>query len=45
MGGGFSLSKNKVKAVLDLADQLRPFANGEYDQAISELGENEALEP
>jgi hypothetical protein len=43
MGGGFNLSKNKAKAVLELADKIRPFAMGEYDEQIKTLGEGETL--
>lgn len=45
MGGGFSMSKNKVRAVLDNAEALRDFVEGKLDAAIAELGEDEALSP
>lgn len=44
MKGGFSLSKNKVKAVLDNLDELRRFAAGEYDTDITALeGDDDIL--
>lgn len=43
LGGGFNMSKNKVKAILDNADALRGFVNGEYDQKISELEDDEVI--
>ena len=43
--GGFNLSKNKVKAVLDNIELLTQFANGEFDKDIESLGEDEVLQP
>lgn len=43
MGGGFSLSKNKVKAVLENIEEAKLFAEGKYDEQIKELGEGEIL--
>lgn len=43
MGGGFQLSQNKVKAVLDNIDELAKFANGEYDEAIDRLEDDQVL--
>jgi len=43
--GGFNLSKNKVKAVLDNLEVLQKFANGEFDKDIKELKEDEVIQP
>ncbi len=43
MGGGFNLSQNKVLAVLENIDELRKFAEGEYDPEIDELKEDDVL--
>ena len=43
MSGGFNLSKNKVKAVLDNAAVLKDFADGKLDSGLSELAEDEVL--
>jgi len=44
MKGGFQLSQNKVKAVLDNIEVLKKFANGEFDKEIDELQDDEILE-
>ena len=41
--GSFNISKNKVKAILDLAGELEKFVKGEYDKQILELKEDEIL--
>ena len=43
-GGGFNMSKNKVKDILENKDILLKFVNGEFDEEISKLEENQALE-
>ena len=45
MGGGFNLSKNKAKAILELAKDLKPFANGDMDEDIKSLEDDEIIEP
>lgn len=45
MGGGFNMSKNKIKAILDNGDGLFDFVNGKFDQEILELAEDEILKP
>ena len=42
--GGFAISKNKVKAILDNIEELKRFANGDYDERIMELEQDEILE-
>lgn len=42
-GGGFNISKNKVKAIFENEALLKDFSNGKYDQQISELTDNEVL--
>ncbi|MDD5589376.1 MAG: hypothetical protein PHP92_04950 [Candidatus Nanoarchaeia archaeon] len=44
MGGGFSLSQNKAKAVLDNLDEIKKFVSGQYDEKIKELKEDQILE-
>lgn len=44
MGGGFNVSQNKVKAILENIEVMRKFANGEFDENIDELQEDEVLE-
>ena len=44
-GGGFNLSKNKVKAVLDNLDILQKFAKGDFDKEINVLKPDEVLQP
>jgi len=44
MGGGFNISQNKVKAILDNIDILKKFANGDFDKDIDELSDDEILE-
>lgn len=41
--GGFSMSKNKIRAVLENSKLLEKFANGEYDADIKKLKEDEIL--
>lgn len=43
--GGFNLSKNKVKAVLNNIELLQKFANGEFDKDINELKLDEVIQP
>ena len=43
--GGFNISKNKIKAILTYADELKRFAKGEYDTDIDKLKEGEVLKP
>ncbi|HNR90739.1 MAG TPA: hypothetical protein PKM65_20555 [Spirochaetota bacterium] len=43
LGGGFNISQNKVRAILDNAEALRGFVKGEYDQAILGLEEDEVV--
>ena len=43
--GGFNLSKNKVKAVLDNLELMKQFANGDLDKQIEELKEDEVIQP
>ncbi len=44
-GGGFNLSYNKLKAVIDLLPELKAFAGGEHNELIKGLEENEVLVP
>ncbi len=41
--GGFSMSKNKIRAILDNAEFLKRFAEGEFDADIKKLKEDEIL--
>lgn len=44
--GGFAMTKEKIKAVLKLAKELKPFLDGQYDKQILSLEENkEGLKP
>ena len=43
MKGGFNISKNKVLAVIENLEELKKFANGDYDKQIDDLGEDEML--
>ena len=43
--GGFNLSKNKVKAIIDNIELLQKFANGEFDKEINELNFDEVIQP
>lgn len=38
--GGFQLSKNKIIAILQCAEELRKFADGAYDEDIGKLKVN-----
>lgn len=44
-GGGFNLSKNKAKAILNNIDIIKEFADGQYDKAINKLKEGEVFTP
>ena len=46
-GGGFNMSKNKIKAILDNAAILKDFANGKLTEEIMELADDgsEVLQP
>lgn len=44
MGGGFRISQNKIKAILENIDVLSQFAHGDFDNQIDELQEDEILE-
>lgn len=41
--GGFLISKNKVRAILDNADLLKKFVSGEWDAEIKKLKDDEIL--
>ena len=43
-GGGFQISKNKAKAVLDNALLIGRITNGEFDEAVQKLSDNEVLD-
>ena len=43
-GGGFALSKNKVKAVIDNLALCGEFAAGKFDEQIMKLEDGEVLE-
>lgn len=43
MGGGFNVSKNKVKAILAVSKKLAGFIDGDLDEEISKLKEGEYL--
>lgn len=43
MGGGFNISQNKIKAILENKEMLQKFANGEHDKDIDSLKEDEIL--
>lgn len=43
MGGGFNLSQNKLAAIFENLEELRPFAEGKYDKEIDELEEDDVL--
>lgn len=41
--GGFNLSKNKARAVLENIDEIKEFVDGNYDNDIKKLSEDEVL--
>ena len=43
MKGGFNISQNKLKAVLDNLEIVQKFVKGDYNKEIDELQENEIL--
>lgn len=43
--GGFSISQNKIAAILDNIEILRKFANGEYNEDIDILSDDEVFIP
>ncbi len=45
MKGGFSISKNKVRAILENREELGKFAAGLYDTEIMETPEGEGWKP
>ena len=42
--GGFNFSKNKIKAIFENEEILKRFANGEFDEEIQNLKDDEVLE-
>jgi len=44
-GGGFNLSKNKARAIMNNLNLIKKFADGEYDNKIKELKEDEIIIP
>ena len=44
-GGGFNLSKNKLKAIRENLDELQDFIDGKLDKEILELKTDEVLKP
>lgn len=43
--GGFIMTKSKIKAILDNAEELQKFIDGAYDEELQTLGEDEVIEP
>lgn len=43
--GGFNVSKNKVRAVIENLEIMKQFINGDFDEAIAGLQEGQALKP
>lgn len=43
--GGFNMSKNKLKAIFDLQDQLTDFVAGKFDEEIKTLEDGVVLKP
>jgi len=41
--GGFNISQNKLKAILDNLETVQKFVKGEYNKEIDELKEDEIL--
>jgi len=44
-GGGFNLSKNKAKAIIENIEAIRNFASGKLDEDIKKLKDEEVLIP
>jgi hypothetical protein len=43
MKGGFNISQNKVKAILENIDVMEKFVKGDFNSKIDELEEDEIL--
>ena len=41
--GNFPMSRTKIKAILENSDELQKFVNGEYDQELDNLKEEQVL--
>jgi len=44
-GGGFSISKNKLMAIRKLLEKLESFIDGQLDEKITSLNENQVIKP